>query len=230
MGKVPIDNTGCYVKYTFPNDFVLPDSALRAYQGADMMATGNNPVGVVYSTLNVGSEVFIGNQASANPDGTARAADKRNQIIVKGCTTTTGADQKAKVKFTGIYTPAAAKKTNSFTVEVYHSYSQAKQVLSGPILTAEGTIPADRFTAGTMTVGSFIAPSTLVQTATVHTIAFTLTNALPSKTSNALYNSRILILMPAEMYLADPAGLSVTSMDNTLQSTTVKRDTTYTTG
>jgi len=97
-------------------------------------------------------------------------------------------------------------------------------------LTAEGTIPANRFTAGTMTVGTFIAPSTLVQTATVHTIAFTLTNALPSKTSNALYNSRILILMPAEMYLADPAGLGVQSMDNTLQSTTIKRDTTYTTG
>jgi hypothetical protein len=31
MGKVPIDATECYVKYTFPDDFVLPVEPLLAY-------------------------------------------------------------------------------------------------------------------------------------------------------------------------------------------------------
>jgi hypothetical protein len=29
MGKVPIDATECYVKYTFPDDFVLPAEPLQ---------------------------------------------------------------------------------------------------------------------------------------------------------------------------------------------------------
>lgn len=61
MGAVPVDDTGCYVKYTFPNDFVLPATALRSYQGSGIMATANKPPAEEYATLNVGSEVFIGN-------------------------------------------------------------------------------------------------------------------------------------------------------------------------
>ena len=165
MGKIPVDNTGCYVKYTFPNDFVLPGTALAAYQGSGMMATAGQPPGQEYATLNVGSEVFIGNQAS-NVGGSP--APTPNQIVIKGCTTTSGADQTATVKFTGITTPAAAKQTNKFYVVVYHTYSQAKSTFASPILTAEGVIPATYFTAGTMTTGSFSAPSKGVQAAAPH--------------------------------------------------------------
>jgi hypothetical protein len=166
MGKIPVDNTGCYVKYTFPNDFVLGSTALAAYQGSGMMATAGKPAAVTYATLNVGSEVFIGNQASNDANGNAAATP--NQIVIKGCTTTSGADQAATVKFTGITTPAAAKQTNKFYVAVYHQYSQAKSTFASPILTAEGVIPATYFTAGTMTTGSFSAPSKGVQAAAPH--------------------------------------------------------------
>ena len=37
MGVVPIDNTGCYVKYTFPKDMPLT-SEVYGYLGYDMMA------------------------------------------------------------------------------------------------------------------------------------------------------------------------------------------------
>ena len=226
MGKIPVDTTGCYVKYTFPNDFVLTGSALAAYQGSGMMLSALQPPGVEYATLNVGSEVFIGNQASYV--GGAPAATP-NQIVVKGCTTTPGADQTATVKFTGITTPAAAKQTNKFSVVVYHTYSQAKSTFGSPILTAEGVIPASAFTAGTMTTGSFGAPSKAVQARAPHTVAFTLTNALPCKASNPLYNSRIIILMPEVMYVEDQAKPDILSMDNVLQDIDFQRETTFTT-
>lgn len=72
MGEVPVDNTGCYVKYTFPNDFVLPSNALKGgYQGSGMMEKSGNQAGVDYSTLNIGAtgEVIIDNQASLNTAG-----------------------------------------------------------------------------------------------------------------------------------------------------------------
>ena len=89
--------------------------------------------------------------------------------------------------------------------------------MSGPIITAAGAIPANYLKAGVMTVGAFIAPSKLVQAATAHTVTFTLANALPSKSANPLYNSRILIMMPEIMFVSDPNGLDIVSMDNTLQ-------------
>jgi len=82
------------------------------------------------------------------------------------------------------------------------------------------------FKAGTMTTGTFVAPATTVQAASSQTIGFVLTNALPSKTSNPLYNSRIIVLMPVEMY-EDDEGLGVISMDNALQGMKFRPDRTY---
>lgn len=69
MGKVPIDTSGCYVKYTFPNDIPLPEEPL-IYLGYDMMANSRGS-----SNLNIDSEVFIGQQSLRNG----------NSIVVKGC-------------------------------------------------------------------------------------------------------------------------------------------------
>jgi hypothetical protein len=115
-------------------------------------------------------------------------------------------------------------------VVVYHTYNIAKSLGSGPILEAEGTIAANYFTFGTMSQGTFIAPAKLVQAATSHSVAFTLTNALPVSSSNAEYSSRIIILMPAVMYVADKTGTDIISLDNALQGLTFQRDETYSTG
>jgi hypothetical protein len=115
-------------------------------------------------------------------------------------------------------------------VVVYHTYNIAKSIGSGPILEAEGSIPANFFTAGTMSVGTFLAPAKLVQAATSHTVAFTLTNALPVTSSNAEYSSRIIILMPEVMYVASPTDVDVISLDNALQGLTFQRDETFSTG
>jgi hypothetical protein len=34
MGPIPIDNQGCYVNYSFPNDMRLPAGALQSYQSS----------------------------------------------------------------------------------------------------------------------------------------------------------------------------------------------------
>lgn len=34
MVDVPVDNQGCYVKYTFPQDIALPDAKLTGYQSS----------------------------------------------------------------------------------------------------------------------------------------------------------------------------------------------------
>jgi len=124
-------------------------------------------------------------------------------------------------------TPSAAKTTGKFTATVYHTYTRSKSTFASPIVTAEGVILATMFKAGTMTTGTFVAPSTTVQAASSQTIGFTLTNALPSKTSNPLYNSRIIVLMPVEMYVEDDSGMDVMSMDSVLQGMKFRRDTTY---
>lgn len=206
MESIPIDNTGCWVEYTFPNDFVLPADPLKAYQGSGMMAAANMPAGQTYATLTPGTQVYYANQGSVTSSGAPRPAGKRNVIVIEGCRTATGQKKVATVKFSGIETPAAAKTTKSFTVRVFHTYSAAQSQGSAQILAAEGTIPANYFTAGRMIKGQFIAPATLVQADTLHTISFTLTNTLPVSSSNAEYNSRIIIMMPEIMYVADQAG------------------------
>jgi hypothetical protein len=80
------------------------------------MEKPTKPAGVDYSTLVTGAnaDVIIDDQASPS-----------NTIIVKGCTTPSqvGPKRIATVKFNGITTPAAAKETNLFTVEMYKTYS-----------------------------------------------------------------------------------------------------------
>lgn len=57
MGYVPIDNTGCFVKYSFPNDLPLR-SAQYQYQGLDpMMGTSSQSAGI--SNYQVNSDVYI---------------------------------------------------------------------------------------------------------------------------------------------------------------------------
>jgi len=62
MGDVPIDNKGCFVKYTFPNDMPLPTGILNGgYQSIDtpgkqMMLSSTNGI-----NLKNGIEYFINN-------------------------------------------------------------------------------------------------------------------------------------------------------------------------
>lgn len=69
MGVVPIDNTGCYVKYTFPPDMPLT-SEVYIYQGYDMMTKDDGSV-----DLRPKLEYWIQNQALS----------AGNYIIFKGC-------------------------------------------------------------------------------------------------------------------------------------------------
>ena len=95
MAEIPMSNTGCYVKYTFPNDLPLKSSGYQ-YQGLDSMmqaATGTN---LIQKT-----NVFIEHQAYA--DG--------NYIVFKGCDPAVpdsmGERKQPKIKVSGITTPAS---------------------------------------------------------------------------------------------------------------------------
>lgn len=148
MGEVPIDGKGCYVKYTFPNDVPLPATILRGgYQSFSaldyrMMYSSSNGI-----NLKRDVEYFIRDQAFA----------AGNYIVVKGCTmrNVVGRGQKARVKFTGVLTPAAQKTTNLFKVEVYKEFDPQSYTLTHLMVTATGSIPQDRFTSGTLTNGVF---------------------------------------------------------------------------
>jgi hypothetical protein len=88
MGAIPIDlnnGEGCWVQYTFPNDFVLPATPLTAYQGRGMMAAPGMAAGQEYAGLSPKTQVLLGNQASADANGTPRPGG--NVIVIKGCTT-----------------------------------------------------------------------------------------------------------------------------------------------
>ena len=221
MGKLPVDATGCWVKYTFPDDFVLPSDPLFLYQGSGMMGKSNPSA---LATLTPGSDVYFSHQASVV---NGLPSPRPNEIVIAGCSTATGPNKNGLVKFTGILTPAAAKATGSFKVEVYHTYSASKSTFAGPIITAEGLIKKERFTAGTMIQGSFVAPTRGVQAEASHLVSFTLTNNLPSKNSNPLYNSRILVMMPREMTIENEQSLDVNQQDNVLVQLKFRRDKTY---
>jgi hypothetical protein len=218
MGSIPVDATGCWVKYTFPNDFVLPSDPLFLYQGKGMMGKVNPNV---LTTLTPGSDVYYSHQASVVK---GVASTRPNEIVVAGCRTTTGPDKKGIVRFTGIITPAAQKTTGEFKAEVFHTYGASKSTFAAPIMTAGGSIPNTMFLAGTMAQGSFVAPSRGVQAAANVLVSFTLTNNLPSKNSNPLYNSRILIMMPEAMKKGVDAD--VTQQDTVLVQMKFRWDTT----
>jgi hypothetical protein len=95
MAQIPIDTTGCYVKYTFPNDLPLKSTGYQ-YQGIDPMmqaATGTN---LIQKT-----NVFIERQAySSDPS-------KGNYIIFKGCIKEHGSGMQPRIKVSGITTPAS---------------------------------------------------------------------------------------------------------------------------
>lgn len=139
MGLIPIDDTGCFVKYTFPNDIQLPTTTLT-YQGYDMMQNDRGS-----SNLNVKNEVFITNQVFA----------RGNYIVVKGCQGLVGPGRLPKFKVTGIFTPSAQKQTNLFTVEMYKSFDEGTYTLSNHILSGQGKITKDKFTSGAITNGVF---------------------------------------------------------------------------
>lgn len=141
MGLIPVDNLGCYVKYSFPDDFKLT-SAVMTYQGYDMMTTSTGN-----SNLALNQDVFIKNQARENG----------NYIIFKGCqdSNSIGEGRVPKIKITGPVTPSAAKQTGDFKVEVYKKYEETINTLSNMILSGTGFIAQERFTSGSISGGLF---------------------------------------------------------------------------
>jgi len=134
MGTIPIESSGCWLKVTFPDDFVNTANVMT-YQGYDMMLTSRGT-----DNLNVNSEVFIKNQAQASG----------NFIIFQGCTNSAymGAGRSPKVKITGVVTPNSQKETAAFTVEIFKTYSQTQNALSNLIFQGTGVVSIDYFTSG----------------------------------------------------------------------------------
>jgi hypothetical protein len=74
MGPIPIDTSGCYVKYTFPNDIPLPANGLSYLSSDDvgkkMMFSSSAGINLVEE-----NDYFIRNQEFS----------RGNYIVVKGC-------------------------------------------------------------------------------------------------------------------------------------------------
>lgn len=104
MGDLPIDNTGCFVKVTFPKDMPLPSAALAAYQSDEkaQMRMLESPTNGFNLKRSDPQEVFTSRQGFA-PDGTG------NYVVVKGCQLSSyvGTSRNAFIKFTTVTTPAA---------------------------------------------------------------------------------------------------------------------------
>jgi len=158
MDTIPIDDTGCFVKYTFPNDMAMV-SLPYTYQGYDMMS---KPGGS--SNLILKDQVFINNQAY----------DKGNFIIFKGCQDLTGTGRVPKIKVSGPITPSAQKDTGEFTVEVFKSFSESSYQLSNLIVQGSGFIEKSMFTSGALRNGVFTGLIPFIQTSATHTLQWTL--------------------------------------------------------
>lgn len=93
--------------------------------------------------LKLKEEVFYEHQGY-NSDGSG------NYIIIKGCTRddVVGTQQRAEIKFVGIYTPDAAKQSGQFNIQVYKHYDSLVNELSDLIIQGVDTIPQSYFTSG----------------------------------------------------------------------------------
>lgn len=221
MGPIPIDNLGCYVKYTFPNDMPLPAGVLGGYQssalgGYQMMYSSTNGI-----NLKRDIEYFIDQQAFAPAGG-------GNYIILKGCTqpTVVGTNEKAKVKFTGVTTPSAQKTTGTFKVEVYKNFSPSPSYqLSDLMASVEGSIDKSEFTSGQVTAGTFAGTTRTVQERSQHSLQFKIQNSLPAK--NSEFDSRVVIQMPARLTKDATFAPTVKNLDGSVLNAALAYETAY---
>lgn len=194
MGVIPVDDRGCYVKYTFPLDMPLPTTALSGGYlsskdvGEQMMLSSANGI-----NLQPNVEYFIRNQASKNG----------NYIILKGCTyeRAVGLNSKAKVRFTGVKTPNAVKGTNPFIVEVFKTFDPLTYTLTDLLAKTTGSIPAKWFHGGKITDGIFAGLiRNIQQTSATHRVEFKLQSSLPPKDTK--FDTRIVVKMPDKLSIS----------------------------
>ena len=139
---VPVEKSGCFVKYTFPNDFQLLTQGAGSYiyQGYNIMRTS------VIDTANdpTGSE---GGDATRYSDNIEFS--KGNYVIFKGCTELDGNYQTPKIAIKNVQSPNADKTTNEFKIEMFKEQSETDvYTLSNPIISGKGIIDAAVFTSG----------------------------------------------------------------------------------
>jgi len=218
MDLIPIDDTGCFVKYTFPDDIPLPSTSLQGgYQsdqaaGYKMMYSSTNGI-----NLKRDIEYFIRNQGFSNG----------NYIILRGCSLSgnVGTGQKAKVKFNGITTPSAQKTTGDFKIEVYKNFNPTSYALTDLITTIKGNIDSSKFTSGQIGGGIFSGFVNFIQMRAAHVVQFKIQNTLPAK--NTVYDSRIVIIMPLEMTADTTNAPSVQNLDGSILNAQIAVETAF---
>lgn len=74
-------------------------------------------------------------------------------MVIKGCQNpaTVGTNKKGMIKFSGVFTPDAAKDTNNFKVEVYKEFDMNNYIFKNLIAFKEGFIPKNMLMNGDIT-------------------------------------------------------------------------------
>jgi len=205
---IPIDDTGCYMKVVFPDDFPLTDFSTNIiFQGYGILS----------------NKAGDSNIASAD---IYKAFDDTgdNFVVIKGCqySDNVGDGKQVKFKVTNILSPLAKKTTGDFLIDIYKSFDTENYELSNHLLTASQAASETLFKDGELSDLSFSSSLTFVQTSAAHTIQFTLNNALPA--NDDTYTSRIIVKMPDTMSDGTDAP-SVTNIDGSLTLPVIVRNT-----
>jgi hypothetical protein len=210
---VPIEASGCYVKYTFPDDMPLKREGFKSNE------LGLTGFGAPGSPGQRRWQAGVDGLYSANVEQSLG-----NFITVEGCTNplTIGPDQELSLRFTPIVTPDAQKETNEFTIEIYKAIDTNSLELSNLMVSTKAKMPKSFLTSGRIVAADFSASVPFIQTAAAHTISFNVPNRLPAK--NDFYDSRILVRMP-EAFAATDEPPTINALDNNLVQATIARET-----
>jgi hypothetical protein len=210
---VPIEASGCYVKYTFPDDMPLKREGFKSNELG--LAGFGAPDGSGETRWQAGVDGLY----SANVEQSLG-----NFITVRGCTNplSIGPLQTLSLRFTPIVTPDAQKETNEFKIEIYKAIDTNSLELSNLMVSTKAKMPKSFLTSGSIVAAAFSASVPFIQTAAVHTISFTLPNRLPAK--NDFYDSRILVFMPAA-FAATGDAPTINALDSNLVQARIARET-----
>ena len=177
---VPLEYTGCYVKYIFPKELQIEASKLQKFKGAGMLLNDKGgktqkPIASDYS-------------------------QQKKWFIVKGCLNRkripseggkkpkkkTGATEVRKLDLTleNVGHPLALMDTSPFEIEIWKDYDAATGP-SGKIAYLQIPIPASKYVGGALSTFSMSALNRIVQEGDEHTLLFETEKIVPAQAADA---------------------------------------------